>query len=360
MSTLYVAGLSPEQITSALHLDKPFRGQQIFGWIFKGATSFDQMSDLNKGLREKLSLQAALYSCKTDAMLDDKDGSKKIRVILQDGLCVEAVCLCDKKGRKTACLSCQVGCPMGCAFCLTGKIGFARNLMAHEIVEQFLLLEKEAGAISNVVFMGMGEPLLNTAEVQKAILILTDKRGKGLSPRRITLSTCGLVDGIRGLADSGFKARLAVSLTVADQGLREKLMPSAKANPLLQLKEALLYFCEKTGKRITLEAVLLHKVNTDQKSAQSLADFASGLECYVNLIPWNRVEDLPFATPTKQECEVFMRSLERMGVNAHLRLKKGGSICGSCGQLGKTIVDDRMNNMDAAAKMGGNLCDNFS
>ena len=322
--------------------------------------SFDQMSDLGKDLREKLSLQATVYSCKTDVVYVDKDGSKKIRVSLSDGLCVEAVCLCDKEGRKTACLSCQAGCPMACAFCLTGKLGFARNLSAHEIVEQFLLLEKETGAISNVVFMGMGEPLLNLTEVQNAIAILGDRRGKGLSPRRITVSTCGLVDEIRRLADNGFKARLAVSLTVADQDLREKLMPAAKANPLPQLKAALLYFCEKTGKRITLEAVLLHDVNTDQRSAHLLADFTSSLNCYVNLIPWNRVEDLPFTTPTKQECETFLHSLERMGVNAHLRHKKGGGICGACGQLGKTIADDRMDNTRAVVKADGNLCGDFS
>lgn len=299
------------------------------------------MSDLGKTLREDLCHRAALYSCKTDMVFEDKDKTKKIRVTLPDGLCVEAVCLSDKEGRLTACLSCQAGCQMGCAFCLTGKLGFARNLCAAEIVQQFLLLEREAGAISNVVFMGMGEPLLNIAEVQKAVLILGDKRGKSLSPRRITLSTCGLAGGIKELADSGCKMRLAVSLTVADQALREKLMPVAKAVSLPQLKDALVYFCEKTGKRVTLEAVLIHGVNTDQESAQKLASFTAGLDCYVNLIPWNHVEDTPFASPSKRECETFLRSLDALGVNAHLRVKKGSGICGSCGQLGKTIRDDR-------------------
>ena len=295
------------------------------------------MSDLSKELRADLSRRASVYSCKTDEVLHSADGTKKIRVSLPDGLCVEAVCLADKEGRRTACLSCQVGCQMGCTFCLTGKLGFARNLSASEIVQQFLLLEKEAGAISNVVFMGMGEPLLNISEVQKAIWILTDKHGKALSPRRITLSTCGLVDGIRNLADSGCRVRLAVSLTVADQALREKLMPAAKANPLPQLKDALLYFCAKTGKRVTLEAVLLHGVNTNQESAQKLARFTAGLNCYVNLIPWNHVENFPFATPSKRECETFLQSLDKLGVKAYLRLKKGSDICGACGQLGKTI-----------------------
>ena len=342
MDTLYVAGLSPEQITTSLKLDKPFRGQQIFRWLFKGATSFDQMSDLSKELREDLSKRAAIYSCKTDEVLQSADGTKKIRVSLPDGLCVEAVCLTDKEGRRTACLSCQVGCQMGCAFCLTGKLGFARNLSASEIVQQFLLLEKEAGTISNVVFMGMGEPLLNIDEVQKAIWILTDKHGKALSPRRITLSTCGLVDGIRKLADSGYKVRLAVSLTVADQALREKLMPIAKANPLSQLKDALLYFCAKTGKRVTLETVLLHGVNTNQESAQKLARFTTGLDCYVNLIPWNYVEGSLFATPSKGECAAFLQSLDNLGVKAYLRLKKGSDICGACGQLGKTTSSTHM------------------
>ena len=337
---LFVAGLSVEQITSSLNLDRSFKGEQIFRWIFKGASSFDQMSDLSKELRESLSQSAALYSCKTDKIFEDKDRTKKIRVSLSDGLCVEAVCLSDKENRKTACLSCQVGCQMGCAFCLTGKLGFARNLRASEIVEQFLLLEKETGAISNVVFMGMGEPLLNITEVQKAISILGDKRGKGLSPRRITVSTCGLADGIKELADSGCKVRLAVSLTVADQDLREKLMPIAKTVPLSQLKDALLYFCAKTGKRITLEAVLLHNINTDQENARKLASFTAGLNCYVNLIPWNHVEDFPFVSPSKRECDEFLHSLERLGVKAYLRIKKGSGVCGSCGQLGKTIVDN--------------------
>ena len=187
--------------------------------------------------------------------------------------------------------------------------------------------------------MGMGEPLQNLKSIQKAVEILTDPNGRALSSRRITLSTCGLVKGIRELADSGAKIRLAISLTTADSKLREELMPVAKGNPLPELKEAISYYIKKTGKRVTLEAALLSGVNTGRESAQQMIDFASGLDVYINLIPWNPVEGLDFTTPTNSECYKFKEMLENAHINVNLRIRRGSGINGACGQLGNSLAN---------------------
>ena len=207
-----------------------------------------------------------------------------------------------------------------------------------EIVEEFLFLEKEAGQLDNIVFMGMGEPLQNLDAIRKAVAILTDKGGRNLSSRRITLSTCGLAKGIYDLADNGPQMRLAVSLTTANEMLREELMPVAKGNPLHELRKAIAYYIEKTGKRVTLEAALLSGQNTSKESAQELIAFAKGLDVYINLIPWNPVPTLPFKTPDRNEVNAFLNALEQAGLNVNLRTRRGSKIGGACGQLGKTGI----------------------
>jgi 23S rRNA (adenine2503-C2)-methyltransferase len=237
--------------------------------------------------------------------------------------------------RFTACLSSQGGCAMGCAFCQTGTLGLTRNLSAAEMVEQLLALEEIAAArIDNVEFMGMGEPLANLPALRQAIAVITHPQGRGLSHRRITVSTVGLVEGIRTLADQGPPVRLAVSLTTALPDLREALMPVAKANLLPALKAAIAYYTEKSGRRSTLEAVLLGNVNTGDDQARLLGDFAESLGAHVNLIPWNPVPGLPFTRPTAAAARRMLRLIEDQGVSVTLRMSRGQGVSGACGQLG--------------------------
>ena len=322
--------------------EKAFHGRQVFKWVSRGVFDFDRMTDLPLSLREKLkNCGIPAVASHPDKALRAEDGTLKLRVRLKDGAAVEAVLLEDAAERRTACLSSQVGCPLACAFCKTGTLGFARNLTAGEIAEQFLFLQNECEKVDNIVFMGMGEPLLNLENVKKAIGILAAKEGRGLSLRKITVSTAGVCDGIYALAESGLAVKLAVSLTTADSSLRLKLMPVEKANPLPELKKALLFFCEKTGKRVTLEAALLKGVNTGRKHAAQIAAFCEGLNAHVNLIPWNAVEGLPFERPSAQEVKSFEGFLSSFKVNAVVRYPRGGAVCGACGQLGSVtgLVD---------------------
>lgn len=334
-----LAGLDPGEICSVLSLSPAFRGVQVFQWIAKGVVSFDEMTNLSKADRETFAGKSRIYSSSVTEAQRDPDGTVKLQITLEDGSSVETVLLTDRDGRKTACVSCQAGCGMACAFCQTGRLGLKRNLTAGEIVEEFLHLEKTAGKLDNIVFMGMGEPLQNLGAIFKAISVLTNKKGRALSPRRITLSTCGLVKGIYELADreaeTGISIRLAVSLTTADDKLRESLMPVAKSNPLPELKRAIAYYTGKTGKRVTLEAALLSGVNTGPESVTALRNFASGLDAYINLIPWNPVPGLDFKTPSSAECSRFQKMLEDVGLNVGLRMRRGSSIAGACGQLGR-------------------------
>lgn len=244
MEKIILPGLLPDEITESLNLQQKFRGLQIFKWIGSGTTSFDQMTNLSKDVRQMLSERAVLRSSKVTQTLKDPDGTIKLQITLSDGRAVETVLLTDKEGRKTACVSCQAGCAMKCAFCQTGTLGLARNLTPAEIVEQFLFLEQECGHLDNIVFMGMGEPMMNLEGIRKAIAVLTDKRGRNLSGRRITLSTSGIIKGIYDLADNGPNIRLAVSLTTANEDLRTELMPVNKGNPLPELRKAIDYYAK--------------------------------------------------------------------------------------------------------------------
>lgn len=336
-----LTGLLPLEITETLGLSQKFRGMQIFKWIGNGVESFAQMTNLNLELRNQLEETAQLRSSSILQTLKDPDGTIKLQIKLYDGNIVETVLLTDKEGRKTACVSCQAGCAMKCAFCQTGTLGLARNLTAGEIVEEFLFLEKEAGKLDNIVFMGMGEPMQNLEAIRRAVEILCHKDGRALSCKRITLSTCGIVSGIYEMADKGPNLRLAVSLTTANEELRKELMPVARsqANNLENLKKAIKYYSEKTGKRVTLEAALLHGKNTDKASAENLISFAKDLDVNINLIPWNPVKNLPFEEPSSEETKSFVQLLEKAGLNVTLRTRRGRKIGGACGQLGKVKED---------------------
>lgn len=336
MEKIVLSNLLSDEITEKLNLSQNFRGKQIFKWIGSGAKNFDEMTNLSLDLRNQLKQKAVLRSSKISNILKDDDGTIKLQITLEDGNAVETVLLTDKENRKTACVSCQAGCAMKCAFCMTGTLGLSRNLTAGEIVEQFLFLEEICGKLDNIVFMGMGEPMQNLGEIRKAIRILCNADGRGLSSKRITLSTCGIVKGIYDLAENGPHIRLAVSLTTANEDLRKELMTIAcsEENSLKNLRDAIDFYAKKSGKRVTLEAALLHQKNTDKESAENLIKFASNLDVNVNLIPWNSVKILPFEEPSKNEVHNFVKILEDAKINVTLRTKRGQKIGGACGQLG--------------------------
>lgn len=328
-----LAALPPEAVVEALALRERFRGRQVFRWIQRGASSFQDMSDLPAALRWDLDSRAAVSSSVPDALRRSADGSVKLRLSLADGGKVEAMALTDGHGRRTACLSTQVGCPMGCAFCRTGLMGFRRNLEAHEIVEQFHHLGRAAGPIANVVFMGMGEPLLNLAHVARAVETLHHPEGAGLGMRKFTVSTSGVAAGIAELAENGPAVRLAVSLVSADQRIRASLMPVARSTPLPALKEALLRYQERTGDRVTLEIVLLDGITDRPEDAEALIGFLPPLSVLVNLIPWNPAAELPFRESSPEAVRRFRERLEGAGIAVAQRMRKGRDLDGACGQL---------------------------
>jgi 23S rRNA (adenine2503-C2)-methyltransferase len=339
-----------EELAKLLEPLPRFRGAQIFKWIACGAGGFGEMSDLPQPLRKDLAQRFILRPAVTEEKHCADDGSVKLALQFSDKVWAEAVLLTDSSGRRTACLSTQAGCPALCVFCKTGA-GFSRNLGAAEIVEQFLLLVKaaledspnaldsDARPVSNIVVMGMGEPLLNLTELRRALAIITCKQGIGFSKRRITVSTCGISQGIIDLVDNGPAVRLSLSITTADEDLRKRLMPITASQPLNKVKEALLYFQRQGGGRVTLEAVLLGKINTRSEDARCIAEFAKGLDVIVNLIPWNPVNGLKFEgkalkPPSTPEVQAFTGELEQLGLKVTRRFKRGRGVMGACGQLG--------------------------
>jgi 23S rRNA (adenine2503-C2)-methyltransferase len=349
MEKISLAGLSPPELEKLLYPLPGFRAHQIYKWITRGVSGFDQMTDIPNSTRNGLKERFCLYSSAVVSRHEDND-AKKIVVEMKDGSKIESVLLSDGKSRLTACLSMQVGCPAGCVFCKTGSLGFIRNLDCVEIVEQFIFLracacvssdaeKKDGRVIDNIVFMGMGEPLLNLPQLRRAIEIFTDPSSMNFSRRRITVSTCGICDGLFDIAENGPFVRLALSLTTADEQLRQKLMPVAKKNPLQKAKEALVLFQRNGGGRITLEIPLLGGVNTRDADALSAAEFAEGIDTIVNIIPWNPVVGLEFEgkslrEPEKKEMLSFIKKLEDRGLKVTTRLRKGRSVTGACGQLG--------------------------
>lgn len=326
-------GMTVQELQAALAFDKPFRARQVRSWLARGVTSFADMSDLSAMERTRLQEEyPRILSTEIIEERTDKTGATKLGIRLEDGLVVECVLLVDQDGRKTACLSCQVGCALGCVFCRTGTMGLARNLEAYEIVEQFVHLMKY-GTPSHIVYMGMGEPLANTREVFTSIHTLNSPDWFDIGIRRITLSTCGVVPGILLLAESGLGVRLAVSLVAADDEVRSRLMPINTTFPLAKLKEALVAYQKKEKKRITFEYCMLGGVNTDETAARNLARFMRGLEAIVNLIPWNPTPELPWQTPSNREMDNFVTALQRLDVPCTRRFSRGRGVDGACGQL---------------------------
>ncbi len=327
-----LTGMMPEEISEYLALKPTFRAKQVFEWIHKGITSFQEMTNLPLDLRESLKDIPVLSSEISQEAVSD-DGTSKITLKLYDGRYIESVLLIDENDRRTACLSSQAGCAMGCTFCKTATMGLLRNLTAGEIVEQFLHLQSRYGNISNIVFMGMGEPLANLDEVLKSIKILHDPKGQNIGLRKITISTSGITRKIRELANTELPMRLAVSLISADEGIREELMPVAGKEPLKQLKESLIYFQRIAKKRITIEYVLMAGINDRKEDAIKLRHFVNDLKVIVNIIPWNPVEELPYQEPDDKTVDSFITTLEDLSIPVTKRYRKGRSVNGACGQL---------------------------
>lgn len=335
-----ILSLSPEQIASALAEvgEKSFRAAQLYQWMWqKRVRSFEQMSNISQGLRSFLSENFYFQTIKTFSHEKSSDGSMKFAFTLFDGAVVEGV-LIPAKDRMTACISSQVGCGLHCAFCATGALGFTRNLSVGEITDQFFIMDAEAkkhvsSGISNIVYMGMGEPLMNYKAVMDSVARLTDPKGGGLAPSRITLSTSGITKNIIQLADDGFAANLAISLHAPKDQLRTELMPVNKTNPLAKLRDALAYFHEKTGSRITIEYVLLKGINDSLQHASDLAEFTKRFPVKINVIEYNPHNKAPYQKSDRQTLDAFVNFLKRLNLIVNVRLSKGKDISAACGQL---------------------------
>lgn len=333
--------LSKEEIAQWLESrgEKAFRARQVHEWLWqKGARSFDAMSNLSKPLREKLKEDFDFNSLRVDLRQESKDTTIKIRFKTYDGYFVEGV-LIPADDRLTACVSSQVGCSLTCSFCATGKMGRKRNLHFDEIFDQVVMLNEEAEKnfgrkITNIVFMGMGEPLLNYAQVLKAIERITAPDGFAMSPRRITVSTAGIAKMIRKLGDDEVKFRLALSLHAANDKKRNEIMPINEQNNLESLIAALNYFYEKTGNRISFEYILFDKFNDQVEDARQLIKLCKQVpNVRVNLIEYNTVEGVSFHKSKEDRAQFFCDYLNNHGVNATLRRSRGKDIDAACGQL---------------------------
>lgn len=318
--------------------EKPFRADQIFHWVYaKGAASFDSMTNLSKDLRGKLSAQLKFPALKLLRALHSEDGETiKFLWELSDKKRVESV-LIMSGDRRTVCVSIQVGCPARCAFCASGKEGLKRNLSTAEVVEQVLhidrFLKEKSERVSHLVFMGMGEPLENYDTLVKAIRIFNAFETFNISQRRITVSTVGVVEGIKKLSSESFKVNLVLSLHAPNQHLRKKIIPYARKYDLEEILLAMDEYAIATRRDITYEYTLLAGLNDKEEHAKELATLLKNKQCTVNLIPYNPVEGLNLKRPEKEAIEMFRDILEDAQINTTWRYTKGKDIAAACGQL---------------------------
>ena len=321
----------------AVGLGQPrYRGRQIFQWVqARRAKRLDAMTNLSRALRAELAARVLVSRPGLSTLQRATDGTRKLLLQLADGEAIESVLIPDED-RLTACISTQVGCPLACRFCLTGLMGMRRNLTAAEIVGEVLLLQDQLDSgerISNLVLMGMGEPLLNFPEVERALRILCDEHGANFSPRRITLSTAGHVPGIKKLAASDLGVNLAVSLSATTDAVRDQIMPINKRWPIVVLLEACRAYPLPNRRRLTFEYVMLDGVNDSADDARRLARLLHGIRCKVNLIPFNATPDLPDRPSPRERVEAFQQILCDTHLTATIRESRGRDISAACGML---------------------------
>lgn len=317
--------------------EKPFRGRQLYKWIYKNRVfDFRGMSDIRRELRGQLQADYSISLPTVAARQKSADGTEKFLLELEDGNVVETVLIEDEiSGRMTLCISSQVGCPLGCTFCATGQLGFKRNLSVGEIVGQPLIVRElyGDGAFDNLVFMGMGEPLLNYDAVMTAVDIMTDSLGLMLGARKITISTAGVTSAIRKLAASGSKVNLAVSLNAPDDIRRRKIMPVARKYPLDKLLDGIREWTAVRQRRVTFEYILFRGFNDSEADALALAALIRGIPCKINLLAYNPVEDADFGRPDETAVDRFTRVLYPRAPAVTVRKSRGRDIDAACGQL---------------------------
>jgi 23S rRNA (adenine2503-C2)-methyltransferase len=318
--------------------DKAFRGNQVYEWLWsKSAHSFEDMTNVSKETRSMLEANFVINHIKVDTIQRSEDGTVKNAVRLHDDLIVESV-LIPTKTRTTACVSSQVGCSLDCSFCATARLKRMRNLEPGEIYDQVAAIDNESRLyfgrpLSNIVFMGMGEPLMNYPNVMKSIEMITSKEGLGMSPKRITISTSGVSKMIKKMADDETKVKLAVSLHSGIEEIRNKIMPFTKNFPLTELREALEYWYQKTKSAITYEYVVWNGINDDKKSIDALVKFCKYVPCKVNLIEYNPIDDGDFQQASEQATNDYITALEKNKITVNVRRSRGKDIDAACGQL---------------------------
>jgi 23S rRNA (adenine2503-C2)-methyltransferase len=351
--------------------EQRFRAKQILDWVYrKHVTDFDAMSNLSKELRTWLSAGATICTSSLSCESVATDGTRKLLLALPDGAAVETVWI-PAESRNTACISSQVGCPVGCRFCASGLDGVERNLTTGEIVEQTLRISALIDAVSrettasrtdanterdgvhgsatgsrlsNIVLMGMGEPLANYKNVIKAIRIMNAPWGLGVGARKITLSTVGLPAQIRKLAEEDLQINLALSLHAPFDALRHELIPWGKGVPIADLIDACRYYFERTGREVTFEYVLLTEVNDRPEHAEALVKLARKVRANVNLLRYNPVPGLPYRRPSSEEAFAFQKRVRERGVNVHIRTSRGIDANAACGQLRRAALQGRVEN----------------
>lgn len=326
----------PELVAELTSMEeKPFRARQMYEWMHvKLARGFDEMTNLSKALREECGNRFTYTALQAVRVQESKiDGTKKFLFELSDGQLVESVWMRYKHGN-SVCISSQVGCRMGCAFCASGIEGLERNLTPGEMLDQIYAITRLTGErVSNVVVMGTGEPLDNYNNLLTFIRMLTDEDGLHISQRNVTVSTCGLVPQMKLLAREKLQITLALSLHATTDEKRESLMPVAKRYKIEELMEACAYYFQETGRRITLEYSLVRGVNDSERDAERLCRLAKPLHCHINLIPVNPVRERDFARPDADRIRAFQNILEKNRINGSIRRELGRDIDGACGQL---------------------------
>lgn len=331
-------GTSKEELAKLIKgIGQPeFRSRQIAEWLYKkGARDFASMTNLPSTLRDELAAICTLTRSEIVRESKSRDGTTKFLLQLSDGEQIESVLL-PYADRVSVCVSTQIGCSAGCIFCATADCGLVRNLTAGEIVDQVLTLQEQAGVrVTHVVFMGMGEPLMNLPNVLKAVEILHDE--VGISMRRMTVSTVGITPAIKKLAKLDLQLTLAISLHAPDARLRRQLIPLSLKFPLPELIEACRKYAELTKRRLTFEYLMLAGVNDSPEQALALAKLLKGMLCHVNLIPYNEVAEKEFSRPSKKAVAAFRTVLERNGIEVTQRMERGHAISAACGQLRRAL-----------------------